>query len=60
MLSCEGWAKRRCVNDVPSISKSKFLWGLQCLKLLWTGYKAKDRIPEPDAARQAVADAVVL
>jgi hypothetical protein len=48
------------VNDVPFISKSKFLWSLQCPKLLWTAYDAKDRIPEPDGARQAVADAVVL
>ena len=40
----------------PSISKSKFLWGLQCPKLLWTAYNAKDLIPSPDAATQAIFD----
>jgi len=38
------------------ISKSKYLAGLQCPKLLWTYYNAKDLIPEPDAATQAVFD----
>jgi CRISPR/Cas system-associated exonuclease Cas4 (RecB family) len=36
------------------ISKSKFLWGLQCPKLLWYAYNAKDLIPEPDAATLAI------
>jgi hypothetical protein len=40
----------------PRISKSKFLWGLQCPKLLSTTYNAKHLIPEPDAAQQAVFD----
>ena len=38
------------------ISKSKFLWGLQCPKLLWTAYNAKNLIPEPDASQQAIFD----
>jgi len=38
------------------ISKSKYLWGLQCPRLLWTAYNQKDLIPEPDAAQQAVFD----
>lgn len=38
----------------PSISKSKFLSGLQCPKLLWHQYNAKDVIPQPDAATQAI------
>ena len=38
------------------ISKSKFLWGHQCKKLLWYAYNAKDQIPEADAAQQAVFD----
>ena len=38
----------------PYISKSKFLWGHPCRKLLWFAYNAKDEIPEPDAARQAI------
>jgi hypothetical protein len=40
----------------PYISKSKFLWGSQCKKLLWYAYNAKDQIPEPDAAQQAIFD----
>jgi len=36
------------------ISKSKFLWGLQCPKLFWLAYNAKELIPEPDAATQAI------
>lgn len=38
----------------PYLSKSKFLWGLQCPKLLWHAYNAKDKIPQPDAQTQAV------
>ncbi len=40
----------------PYVSKSKFLWGTQCKKLLWYAYNAKDQIPEPDAAQQAIFD----
>lgn len=40
----------------PYISKSKFLWGLQCKKLLWYAYNAKDEIPPPDASQQAIFD----
>jgi hypothetical protein len=39
-----------------TISKSKYLSGLQCRKLLWTQYNAPDLIPEPDAAKQAIFD----
>ncbi len=41
-------------QDGLFISKSKFLSGLQCHKLLWHVFNAKDLIPEPDAATQAV------
>ena len=41
---------------MPFISKSKFLWGLQCQKLLWHAYNAKNLIPEPDALQQAIFD----
>jgi len=41
---------------MPFISKSKFLWGLQCQKLLWHAYNAKNLIPEPDASQQAIFD----
>jgi hypothetical protein len=41
---------------MPFISKSKFLWGLQCQKLLWHAYNAKHLIPEPDDSQQAIFD----
>ena len=44
------------MSSSPYISKSKFLWGLQCSKLLWHAYNAKELIPEPNAATQAIFD----
>jgi hypothetical protein len=41
---------------MPSISKSKYLAGLQCPKLLWTYYNAKELIPPVDAGTQARFD----
>jgi hypothetical protein len=38
------------------VSKSKFLQGSQCNKLLWFAYNEKDQIPESDAAQQAIFD----
>ena len=38
----------------PFLSKSKYLSGLQCHKLLWHYYNAKDQIPEVDAATEAI------
>ena len=38
---------------MPTISKSKFMNGLQCHKLLWYAYNRKEEIPEPDAATMA-------
>lgn len=38
------------------ISKSAFLAGLQCEKLLWTRFNAHDLIPAPDAGLQAIYD----
>jgi hypothetical protein len=40
----------------PYLSKSKYLWGIQCKKLLWNAYHTKERIPPPDAQTQAVFD----
>ncbi len=40
----------------PNISKSKFLQGLQCPKLIWSSYNAKHLFPEVDDALQAVFD----
>jgi hypothetical protein len=38
------------------LSKSKYLNGLQCPKLLWISVNAKDRIPEVDEAQQHIFD----
>ena len=43
-------------RERPYVSKSKFLSGTQCRKLLWVAYNDPDRIPEPDAAQQAIFD----
>lgn len=42
--------------DAPerAISKSKYISGLQCHKLLWHQYNAKELIPAVDAAQQAI------
>jgi hypothetical protein len=40
----------------PLISKSKYLEGLQCRKLLWFRYNAKNRIPPVDPSTQAIFD----
>jgi hypothetical protein len=38
------------------LSKSTYLMGRHCSKLLWFRYNAKDQIPAPDEAQQAVFD----
>ena len=38
------------------ISKSKYLSGLQCPKLLWTHFNARESIPEADAAQKHIFD----
>ena len=40
----------------PVVSKSKFLNGQQCAKLLWYAFNAKGQIPAPDASTQAIFD----
>ena len=42
------------MNRSSNISKSKFLLGLQCPKLLWSAFNAKNLFPEMDDALQAV------
>lgn len=44
------------MGEPTTLSKSRFLTGLQCPKLLWTHYNAKDRIPQPDPGRQFIFD----
>ena len=46
----------RLSSSLPGLSKSTFLMGRQCSKLLWFRYNAKDQIPAPDEAQQAVFD----
>jgi hypothetical protein len=44
------------VNGQPHISKSKFLHGLQCPKLLWCDYNAKDLFRPISPSLQAIFD----
>ncbi len=44
------------VSRSPYISKTKFLHGLQCPRLLWSDSNAKHLFPEVDDALQAVFD----
>ena len=44
------------MSRTPYISKSKFLNGLQCPKLLWSSYNAKHLFPDVDEAQQAIFD----
>ena len=39
-----------------SLSKSKYLAGLQCSKLLWFHYHGKEHFPTTDESTQAVFD----
>ncbi|MCK9996673.1 MAG: hypothetical protein KAH56_10405, partial [Candidatus Krumholzibacteria bacterium] len=38
------------------ISKSKYLSGLQCPKLLWTNFNERESIPAPDQAQKHIFD----
>ncbi|MBM3254525.1 MAG: DUF2779 domain-containing protein, partial [Candidatus Omnitrophica bacterium] len=40
----------------PFLSKTKYMAGLQCPKLLWYGYNRQEDLPEVDAATQAIFD----
>jgi len=44
------------MSSTAYISKSKFLHGLQCTKLLWCDYNAKHLFPEVDDNHQAKFD----
>jgi hypothetical protein len=41
---------------MPSLSKTKYLNGLQCAKLLWVLYNDKAKVPPYDASTQAIFD----
>lgn len=40
------------MKKLPNLSKTKFVGGLQCHKLMWYQVNAKDQIPAPSAAKQ--------
>lgn len=44
------------MNDLYCLSKSKYLQGLQCPKLLWMSYHAEDKFPPVDSQTQAIFD----
>ena len=44
------------MSRTPYISKSRFLQGLQCPKLIWSAYNANHLFPEVDDGLQAVFD----
>jgi hypothetical protein len=44
------------MNGNPNISKSKFLHGLQCPKLIWSAFNAKHLFPDVDGELQAIFD----
>lgn len=44
------------MKEKPFLSKTKYLNGLKCLKLLWYEYNRKEDLPEVDAATQAIMD----
>lgn len=46
----------RALNSYKSLSKSKYLNGLQCRKLLWVAVNDYARLPEVDEATQSVFD----
>ena len=43
-------------RQTPFLSKTKYLNGLKCHKLLWYEYNRKEDLPEVDAATQAIMD----
>jgi len=43
-------------KPLPFLSKTKYLEGLKCHKLLWYEYSRKEELPEIDAATQAIMD----
>lgn len=44
------------MKSSPFLSKTKYLVGLQCPKLLWVYYNAKQEIPEASESQQAIFD----
>ena len=55
-LAYDSFRDRKAVKDPKTLTKSKFLNGLQCPKLLWTRCNAPDTIPPPTKQLQQVFD----
>lgn len=55
-LLYDAFRDRKVVRDPKTLTKSKFLNGLQCPKLLWTRCNAPDSIPVPTQRMQVVFD----
>lgn len=53
-------AEKKAAKDPKILTKSKFLNGLQCPKLLWTRCNAPEQIPEPSESLQQVFNAGYL
>ena len=48
--------RRQLLKNMRNLSKSKYINGTQCLKLLWVAVNDAGRIPPPDAATQYIFD----
>ena len=55
-LLYDAFRDRKVVKDPKTLTKSKFLNGLQCPKLLWTRCNAPETIPPPSKQLQKVFD----
>ncbi len=55
-LLYDAFRDRKVVKDPKTLTKSKFLNGLQCPKLLWIRCNAPDSIPAPSQRLQVVFD----
>ena len=55
-LVCDAFRDRKVVKDPKILTKSKFLNGLQCPKLLWTRCNAPETIPAASESLQRVFD----
>lgn len=54
--SCERMSRKVVEVRVPLISKTRYLAGLQCPKLLWYHFNQPDAFPPVDTATQALFD----
>jgi len=50
------WAVKETTIPAPVLSTTRYIQGLQCKKLLWHVYNARDLIPSVDEGTQAIFD----